>query len=326
MTWTIAPISEFNRHRAAWDRLNETGPNSPVLHSDFYSALLDNFPRSGDVLAIHGNSTDPDAIAIFGKAKFGVWDTYQPSQAPLGAWLSSATAAPEPLLKELAKALPGIVLKIGITQQDPDILSRSPDSRTLQTLDYIQTARITLNGSFEEYWSSRGKNLRNNMKKQRNALRKSGTSLRLNIVSSPDDVDAAVAAYGALESAGWKSEGGTAVSVDNSQGRFYCGMLRAFCQRNAGRIYQYYFDDNLVATDLCVLQGGTIVILKTTYDETQKTTSPALLMRQEALPLLYNDNAVQRIEFYGRVMDWHTKWSDELRTLYHVNITRLLFP
>lgn len=27
-------------------------------------------------------------------------------------------------------------------------------------------------------------------------------------------------------------------------------------------------------------------------------------------------------EFYGRLMDWHTKWSDEIRTLYHVTAFR----
>ena len=28
---------------------------------------------------------------------------------------------------------------------------------------------------------------------------------------------------------------------------------------------------------------------------------------------------LHRIEFYGRV-SWHTKWTDEVRKLYHVNV------
>jgi hypothetical protein len=28
------------------------------------------------------------------------------------------------------------------------------------------------------------------------------------------------------------------------------------------------------------------------------------------------------LEFYGKVMEWHRRWSDEVRTLYHVNSYR----
>jgi len=30
-------------------------------------------------------------------------------------------------------------------------------------------------------------------------------------------------------------------------------------------------------------------------------------------------------EFYGRVMEWHTKWSNDMRTMYHVNYYRWPF-
>jgi hypothetical protein len=64
------------------------------------------------------------------------------------------------------------------------------------------------------------------------------------------------------------------------------------------------------------------VILKTTYDESEKTSSPALLMRREYFPRVFDSREVDRIEFYGKVMDWHTKWSGEIRSLYHANLYR----
>lgn len=48
-------------------------------------------------------------------------------------------------------------------------------------------------------------------------------------------------------------------------------------------------------------------------------TKPALLMRQNYFAPLFDARAVARIEFYGKVMDWHTQWSSEIRRMYHVN-------
>jgi hypothetical protein len=42
-------------------------------------------------------------------------------------------------------------------------------------------------------------------------------------------------------------------------------------------------------------------------------------MRQNYFAPLFDARAVARIEFYGKVMDWHTQWSSEIRRMYHVN-------
>ena len=43
-------------------------------------------------------------------------------------------------------------------------------------------------------------------------------------------------------------------------------------------------------------------------------------MRQEAFGKLFEEGRIRKIEFYGRLMEWHTKWSDEVRSLYQVKI------
>jgi len=67
-----------------------------------------------------------------------------------------------------------------------------------------------------------------------------------------------------------------------------------------------------------------LIILKTTYDETITTSSPAMLMRQDAFEFIFSNQLVEKIEFYGKVMDWHTKWSEEIRILYHINYNVLI--
>ena len=46
------------------------------------------------------------------------------------------------------------------------------------------------------------------------------------------------------------------------------------------------------------------------------------LLLGDAFEEIFADGGFKRIEFYGRVMDWHTKWSDDIRTLFHVNCAR----
>ncbi len=92
-----------------------------------------------------------------------------------------------------------------------------------------------------------------------------------------------MARYGALESAGWKAQQGTAIHPDNAQGCFYTAILEKACTQNEGLVYEYAFNDKSVAVNLCVQRGETLIILKTTYDETIKTFSPAFLLLQEAL-------------------------------------------
>ena len=95
-----------------------------------------------------------------------------------------------------------------------------------------------------------------------------------------------------------------------------------FLRRSAGVIYRYWYDDAVVAMDLCIEGNNSLIILKTTYDESISGTSPALLMRYDYFPALFHEQRLQRVEFYGKLMEWHTRWSAEVRTIYHCNIYR----
>lgn len=319
MTWQLHPLNDFHQYREQWDILNSHNGNTPLLNSKFVCPLLKYFANGTETLAIHGNVEQPNAMAVMVKRNFVIWETLQPSQAPLGLWLQTQTSNTQQLLTELRKTLPFPTLLVGVTQQDPDLLPRPENANGINTLDYIKTARVSLNGSFDDYWSQRGKNLRQNLNRQRNRLQREGTNVTLKIITGPEDIEQAIVDYGQLESAGWKSEGGTAIHIDNNQGKFYRDMLINFCQKQDSLVFQYYYADQLVATDLCIKDKKNLIILKTTYDETITTSSPAMLMRQESFKYIFDNQLVEKVEFYGKVMDWHTKWSDEIRSLYHIN-------
>jgi hypothetical protein len=322
MKWRVYEIGALSEFEGDWDSLNRAGANLPIQDAAFFGFVLKEFGNRKEKLAVCEDATGPIAATVLRNSRFSAWQTFQPSQAPLGPWLQKDSVSTTELLEALARSLPYSCQLVSATQLDPDIVPRPSPGKRLSTLDHIETARVTVSGTFDEYWSNRGKNLQNNMKRQRNRLAREGVETRLEWLRSTADIGAAVDAFGDLESRGWKAAQGTALHPSNAQGRFYRTLLEYYCSRGEASALQYYYNDALVASDLCLHRDGVLVLLKTTHDEAQKTTSPSYLSRQESMRRLFDRDGFRRIEFYGRVMEWHTRWSTEFRLLYHVNYFR----
>jgi CelD/BcsL family acetyltransferase involved in cellulose biosynthesis len=319
MRWRVYPIRDFDRFTAQWNALNAAAGDLPFLRSEFLAPALREFGTGTETLVTFGADDNYTAMGMLKRLRPGMWETFQPSQLPLGAFLLRKGTPVDGILDGLLRALPGVAVAVGLTQQDPAIVDRPADSVLVETLDYIETATLTLEGTFDDYWATRGKNLRHNVKRQRAKLIEQAVALKLDVIDTPERVAAAIADYGRLEGSGWKARQGTAVGLDNAQGRFYCSVFETYCRLGAGRIFRYHFGDQIVAMDLCIESGGVLVVLKTTYDEKVNVVSPATLMRHEIMSRLFEEGRIRRVEFYGKAMEWHMRWTNDLRTLYHVN-------
>ena len=168
MRWEIHSAKEFARFSRVWDEINQATSGLPALDSIFVALLLKEFGTGRELLAIGYRGDTAQAITVLRRKNIGLWETFQPAQAPLGAWIHRLPYTFASLVPGLLGALPGFAVALGITQQDPELVRRPDKSETGETLDYIETARVTISGSFDEYWAKRGKNLRNNTKKQLN--------------------------------------------------------------------------------------------------------------------------------------------------------------
>ena len=323
MPWLITPAARFADHAPAWDALQRRSTDTPFLESGFLAPLLQEFGSGRELLALHrGADGELDTAALLRPAGRGSWETFQPSQLPLGPWVALPGQPLEPRLRSLLGSLPGLALGVGATQLDPRLQPRPADGPQLRTLDYIQTSFITIAGTWDAYWDARGTNLRQNTRKQLKKLADEGAPPVLDCVTDPAEVPQAMADYGALEITGWKAGGGTAIHPDNAQGRFYTRMLQNFCSQGRGRIVRCRFGDKVVAMDLCIDNGPLVVVLKTAYDESYRSISPSVLMRHEEFRTWWTEGRYQRIEFYGKTMEWHTRWTADERTLYHATAYR----
>ena len=306
----------------AWDKLNSQQAQQPFLSSHAVIAALNQLSQGEERLLIAHEEGQPVAMFVLTPAGSFQWRTFQPSQMPLGVWVAAKDSTLEDLARSLLHGPIGFCLALSITQIDPLIAPRQADTPDSSVMDYIDTAWIDLNSSFEDYWNARGKNLKQNMRKQRAKLELENIATRFEVLTKTKDMAQAVAQFGRLESMGWKEKMGTAIHPDNPQGRFYRDLLEKASLAGEALVCQYLLGPAVVAMNLCLLRQGNLVVLKTCYDESIKSYSPASLLREAELQLFFKEGLIKRIEYFGRMMDWHSKLTDQKRTLHHLTVYR----
>jgi hypothetical protein len=324
--------------RQQWDALNAAQGQLPFLASHAIVSALTFLGTGKERLLIGspvssktGAVLDPAggtvvAMLVLAPQRWQRWQIFQPSQLPLGAWVClphlPVLALARSVMRGPMNGPLGGCLTLSFTPLDPLLTRRPPDAPDSETRDYIDTAWVETQADFDHYWQARGKNLRHNLRKQRQRLHTEGITLSMQTLRQPEDMAAAVARYGALESQGWKSQQGTAIHDQNAQGHFYRALLEDASQHREAVVFQLLFDERVVAMNMGLQRGGTLVVLKTTYDESFSHYSPAFLLQETVLREFHGTQAIQRLEFFGRVMDWHTKWTQQQRTLYHLTLYR----
>ena len=310
--------------RAAWDCVNAKGADTPLLAADTVAAALRVFGRGDERILLGSCSDRPEAMLLLQPCGFGRWQTFQPSQLPLGAWVATAGLPPHELARQvLTGPLRQRALLLSLTQVDPLFTVRATECKACSSLDYVETGWIDLDGCFDEYWAARSKNLRANVRKQNRHLAESGIACDLTVYRTPDEMTDAVARYGELESGGWKGREGTAVHRENDQGKFYRELLQLLATRGEAAVYELRFNGKTVASNLCLDRGNTLIVLKTAYDETvDKKYSPAILLRHAQLQTLFEGGRILRLEYYGRFREWQSQWTQEKRMLFHLTCCR----
>lgn len=323
--WTFLPVSRFSTMKTQWDDINRRNYNTPLLDSIFITPLLEAFSTGKEIIGLCGDGDNIKAMGIFEKKNLFQVTTFQPNQAPLGLFVFDNHLDHEDLFYSLLKSLPGYILNLGILFQDYNFYEKTPDSNRINSNMAFQTPNISIEGSFEDFWNGKSKSFRKQFNNRHNKLQKNDIVTECQCLTAPDDVKKAVTTFGLIESSGWKGRSNTAVHPDNIQGELYYRIFSNFAKNGEVRIYQYIYNGEVVAMDMCLIRDKTLYIMKTTYDEKQKDTSPTQLMRKEYLEGFFNDKTVINIESYGHVKNWHQHVAQHIRPIFIINIYRWPF-
>ena len=324
MVWSLVSPQRFADFADDWQRFNEQrGNQHPLLDRRFVEPLIDYFCHAGVSLAISRQAGRINAMGFVEHAGQGVWQTFCPSQAPIAPMVRAMGTDPGPMIQEIFNALPGGSWLFGVTRQDPDYpFAPQAMAQNADVGVYGETMAVAVNGAFTDYWQSRKKNLRKNLSRYFNRLQREGLSARLEVLRAPEGMAEAVAAYGALETKGWKGAAGTAISGSNVQGWFYTDVLRRSAACGEAAVYHLWLGERLAASRLTIRRNGMLVILKTAYDEELGHYAPGRLLLYKVLEAQFADEQVDRVEFYTNATKEQLDWATSHRPMYYLNCYR----
>ena len=322
LQWTTYPASQLQEFSSAWQSINAADLNMPVLDPRYLLPLLQHLGTGRELLVMGTIQGRARAAILAQQGRRGIWHSFEAGGCPFGAWVCDKELDREQALASLLRALPGFGILIALTRQDPALAPRPNEQGRVRTVDYIETMSIRLGGDFDTFWKGRSKGFRQNIRTALNRQSREGISATFAEIADPETLSAAVDAHGLLESASWKAVTGNALHPENAQGIFMRQAMCSLAESGNARAFQYRYDGRLVASALCVDNGDAMIVLRTSFDEGEKFTSPGQLMHHAMLQALFERGRFRTIEFYGAAMNWERQWTDEARVMYHLNVYR----
>jgi len=315
---------EFPDYTDSWGELNrELLQDHPLGDSRFVESLLKNFANGRIFFAVQSVGAEVESMLLLQSGRHGVVSSFRPAQVEMCPVLIRSIDDLRPLFNEL----PFSTLAIQLHCQDPDY-STFPNDATSSIFEIDQhatTVTIDLQGGFEDYWRGRPAKLQQGINRSLRNLDKSRVNWRFVTVEAPREVESAVDRYGDLEVRGWKRDAGTAVHSTNTQGRFYREILRRFAERGRGVVYELYFNDCLVSSQLAIANDSILITLKTCYDENFGKYSPGKLLDYMTLQHEFDCERFSKVEFCTNAQAELIRWGTRSRPVSHITIYRNKF-
>jgi CelD/BcsL family acetyltransferase involved in cellulose biosynthesis len=321
--WTVEEVRgrpAFDALREEWDALAARGPvDQPFVAHGWIAAWLEAFaPQAAPlVLVARASSGEPLGMAPFLEERSGarvrlvspVNDHSCRFEWVLGPDASSAVAA---LWDHLRDQVRWDTLVLRDVQRDgPTSTLLEPLARADRHLTgrwaSISSPRLRLGGApAEERTSAR---FRANLRRRAKRLQEMG-ALALRRTGLPEEVDGALADFLALEAAGWKGEGGTAIALDPALVRFYGRIARHAAARGALAMRALTLDGRPIAVHFGIIHRGVYHLPKTAYDERLGNVSPGQLLQREVLAEC-EARGLAAFDFLGPDMPWKRDWEPE---------------
>ena len=324
LKWKLVSSGELlSVYKQDWQRLTSLQYGKlPIMDFIFVSCALKHFGHKQVRLAVCSFNSETVALFLIQPGKTGVWDIFHPSQAPVGLFTFNPSIDGHALFYSLFHELPTFSWMIGINYQDYKYFRFENDTDLVEQIPHATTISVEATDNFDHYWSTRPKSLRKNVKRYFNRLANDNIKHELKVIHSTTDVAECINNYGTIESGGWKGKQGTAINSNNLQGKFYTEVLSSFANKNATRVYELYFNGQLIASRLTVFADGVLVILKTTYNEEFSKYAPGRVQLYLCLEHIFKEGMIHTVEFYTNASRDQMQWATSKRGIKHYNFYR----
>jgi CelD/BcsL family acetyltransferase involved in cellulose biosynthesis len=178
--------------------------------------------------------------------------------------------------------------------------------RVLERSPYIDTS-----GDWGAYTGRRDAKLLREVRRRRRRLGDEG-EVAIAVADGGERLDALLDEGFAVEAAGWKGTGGTAIASDPATTRFYRDVAAWAAARGSLRLAFLRLDGRALAFDFAIEENGRHFLLKTGYDPGYRRFAPAVLLRHAMIERAFAAG-LATYEFLGRDEPWKLEWTSELR-------------
>jgi len=320
LEWQVIPLEYYgNELWAEWQRLFHLyHSHNPMLDPRFVSTLVEYYPENIHV-ALGKEGDEISAIVLLEKISLGQWKNYMPSQSQVALILVKPS---------IDINFHGLSTALGFGEIKLDFFSLDPQEHNVlinhvkHLQNYALNIKVYITGDFLSYWQSRAKRLQKDIKRSLKRLEKDKKIVTHQWIKSAEGIEAAVDRYGMLEMKGWKGKRGTALHPGNTQGQFYCSLLHNYAENHQALVFESYIDEQLVAARLCIFSEATLIILKTTYDESYRRYALGNLNRYKLIEYLFETRLCKSVDFYTNASKEQLYWSTEQRSMYNATCYR----
>ena len=147
--------------------------------------------------------------------------------------------------------------------------------------------------------------------------------IQFSVVTGGSDLGALLDEMFALEASGWKGREGTAILCNPADARFYRSLAFAAAEAGALRIALLREEERLLAYELCVIGGDSVLAMKVGYDESRSKLQPGHMVALMNIRGACADPAIAWYDMLGngmRVAAYKQRFATDYRPLYRIRL------
>lgn len=168
---------------------------------------------------------------------------------------------------------------------------------------------VRTEGDIEGFRARLSPNFAGNLRKARNKLAKL-PGAGVEVVADPALADAAFERFVAVEAAGWKGEGGSAIGCATGRAAFFRALARRLAASGALEWHFLTAEGRTIAGHFAARIGGSLALIKIGYDEGYARCAPGNLLFERTVEQAFADGATREVNCLTD-MAWHRNWRME---------------
>lgn len=178
---------------------------------------------------------------------------------------------------------------------------------------------LNVQGRFDDYLAGLG-NMRRNLKRFHKKLEKQGpVSIdRIQGVQAGKDF---LETFIALEASGWKGRNGTAMADNPDAVAFYQALAEHLGTRGDFEWYAIRVQDQVIAAQMCVRCGGSLMLAKIAFDEAYSDCRPGHLLTGNVIKDAFARSEISEINHLSNA-DWEGYWRMSYDDYVNVQLVR----